>query len=228
MQHHLDGIDLLDGLGKSQKEALVQRSYFHSFAEKEQIIDFQDKGRDVYFIVEGKVRVVNYSLSGREISFDDLNAGNCFGELAAIDGGPRSANVIALVPTTVAVISPRVFTEFLEEHPGAAMKVMKRLSHIVRTATERIMDLSTLGANNRVHAEILRQAMANMSSTNSAEIRPIPHHSEIASRVSTTRETVARVLSDLAHKNIVKRTRNAFIVADVRRLAAMIEDVRGD
>ena len=76
---------------------------------------------------------------------------------------------------------------------------------MVRQASERIMDLSTLGANNRIHAELLRQAMTNLKPDNSAEIRPIPHHGEIASRVSTTRETVARVLGRLTEQGLIRR-----------------------
>ena len=75
------------------------------------------------------MRIVNYSLSGREIAFDDLGPGDYFGELAAIDDGPRSANVIALAQTTVAVLGPAAFAEFLHDHPSAALKVMKRLAY---------------------------------------------------------------------------------------------------
>jgi DNA-binding IscR family transcriptional regulator len=105
---------------------------------------------------------------------------------------------------------------------------MKRLTYMVRQASERIMDLSTLGANNRIYAELLRQAMTNLMPDNRAEIRPIPHHSDIASRVSTTRETVARVLNDLARDNVVKRRRNSLVIPDIHRLADMVEEVRGD
>jgi len=228
IKHSLRGIALLDGLDDKQISSLEGRCSWHSYGPEEQIIDRHDENRDVFFIVKGSVRIVNYSLSGREIAFDDLMAGNYFGELAAIDGGPRSANVITLGPTTVAIVSPKAFHDFLFDHPAIGLKVMRHLSHIVRQATERIMDLSTLGANNRVHAELLRQAMANLHSDNTAAISPIPHHSEIASRVSTTRETVARVLSDLAKKKIVIRTSNTLDIPDIERLAAMVEEVRGD
>jgi CRP-like cAMP-binding protein len=90
------------------------------------------------------------------------------------------------------------------------------------------MDLSTLAANNRVHADLLRQARANMKGANEAEIRPIPVHSDIASRVSTTRETVARVLNDLARKGIVERLKDSLVVRDVDRLHELVEQVRGD
>ena len=90
------------------------------------------------------------------------------------------------------------------------------------------MDLSTLAANNRVQADLLRQALNNLNGDNSASISPIPVHADIASRVSTTRETVARVMNDLARQGIVERQKNVFVIQDVNRLQEMIEKVRGE
>jgi CRP-like cAMP-binding protein len=58
----------------------------------------------VFFVVEGRVRVVNFSISGREISFDEMERGGVFGELAALDGMPRSGAMVALNDTLVATI----------------------------------------------------------------------------------------------------------------------------
>jgi CRP-like cAMP-binding protein len=89
------------------------------------------------------------------------------------------------------------------------------------------MDLSTLAAQNRVQAELLRQAQGRERRANAAIIAPIPVHSDIASRVSTTRETVARVMNDLARKGIVERRKGALVIHDMRRLESLVEDVRG-
>ena len=75
--------------------------------------------------------------------------------------------------------------------------------------------------------EIRRQAQSHGTIRNAAVIQPIPVHSDIASRVSTTRETVARVLNDLARKGIVERTRNALLIRNVHLLHSMVQEVRG-
>ena len=77
-------------------------------AAHEQIIDSDSDSRDVLFVAGGKVRIVNYSASGREVSLDDVGAGGFFGELAAIDGASRSATVVALEDTIVASLAPTV------------------------------------------------------------------------------------------------------------------------
>lgn len=224
----LTGIDILDELSEDERRVLEQSCRWKRYAAQEQILDRSSESQDVCFVVRGRVRVVNYSLSGREITLDDIEEGSYFGELAAIDGQPRSASVMALTESYIASLPPEQFLAALERHPPMAYRVMKRLADIVRISTDRIMDLSTLGANNRVHAELLRQARSHMVDDVRAEIRPIPVHGDIASRVSTTRETVARVLNDLARKKMVERQKDCLVVPDVDRLEEMVEEVRGE
>ncbi len=220
-------VPLFEGLEPAALADIERASRLRRFTAQEQIIDCDSNSVDVFIVVEGQVRVVNYSVSGREIAFDDVTAGGYFGEIAALDGPPRSASVMAVEDSLLAAIPGKVFLEVLSRHPEVAFRVMRRLARIIRSADTRIMDLSTLAAQNRVQAELLRQARPTRSGDDSARIAPIPLHSDIASRVSTTRETVARVLNDLARQGLVKRTKDALIIKDLRRLEALVEEVRG-
>ena len=224
----LSNIELLSDLSDAERVELGQSCGWRHYSAQEQIIDRQSETTDVFFIVEGRVRVVNYSLSGREITFDELYQGEHFGELAAIDGYPRSAGVIALNNCLVASLSQDRFRALVEKHMGLAMKLMTSLAGMVRTSTDRIMDLSTLAANNRVQAEVLRQAREHSTDDISAVIKPIPVHGDIASRVSTTRETVARVMNDLARQGVLERRKDSLVVGDIERLSEMVEEVRGE
>ncbi len=219
----LSGISLLSDLSKDSLKMLEKRCSWRIYSSQEQVIDRQSTTRDVYFIITGRVRVVNFSLSGREVAFDEITAGGYFGETAAIDGEPRSATVITLENTTVAIMSPEIFHSLLIEQPEITLLLMVRMATIIRTSNERIMDLSTLGANNRVYAEILRLAKDSVEEDNTAKIKPIPIHGDIASRVSTTRETVARVLNDLARKGLVKRGKQTLHILDLAHLSDMVE-----
>ncbi len=223
----LDHVPVLAALSPADRGALARQCKWRHFDEGEQIVDRLGDTHDLCFVVEGRARVVNHSMSGREISFDDVEPGGFFGEMSAIDGKPRSATVIALSPAVVAFLSPKRFEELVLGTPRVGLLVMKRLVSMVRISTERIMDLSTLGANNRIHAELLRLAKPDERGANTAAISPIPVHSDIASRVSTTRETVARVLNDLARDGLVERGESALLIRDLRGLRRMVEDVRG-
>ena len=224
--HSLDDVELFAALDPAERTRIAQRCHWRRFSAGEQILDRHDESRDVCFLVAGRARIVNFSLSGREVSFDDLSAGQFFGELAAIDGEPRSASVVALEPCAIAFAPPAVFQDFVAHHPELARIVFQRLARMVRLATDRIMDLTTLGANNRVHAEILRLGKPTLTDDGTAVVRPIPVHSDIASRVSTTRETVARVFSELARDGVLRRQSDHLLIADYEALEEMVENVR--
>lgn len=224
----LDHVPLLSPLTPAERQDVARQCRFKRYAVGEHIIDMDSDSRDVHFVIEGTVRVVNYSQSGREVTLDDIGPGGYFGELAAIDGGPRSAFVMpAGGPAMTAAMPSPVFISLLAKKPQVGLDIMRRLARMVRGADARIMDLSTLGANHRVQAELLRLAVLNSKDGRTATISPIPLHADLASRVSTTRETVARVLNDLARDGVVERRKNALVVGDLAALEMIVEDTRG-
>lgn len=218
----LAGIGILAGLTAADREALEKRCRWRRFSAGEQIIDRTAESQDVYFVVSGAVRVVNYAASGREVSFADIAAGDCFGELAALDGQRRSAAVVASAPTLAATLPSAAFIDLLAQQPQVALALMQRLARVIRQSTGRIMTLSTQGTHQRVYAELLRAAGAKQDDTR-ATIRPLPTHAEIAARISTTRETVARTLAELARKKLVRREGRALHIVDVARLRDLLD-----
>jgi CRP/FNR family cyclic AMP-dependent transcriptional regulator len=225
-EKELGGVGLLAGLDPRELRRLAESCRWRRFLPHQQIIDKQHDTRDIFFVVKGRVRVVNYSLGGRELTLDELPEGSFFGEMSAIDGLPRSARVVAVVRSLVAGLDHALFIQTLERNPKIALRLMAHLVGMIRQSNARIMDLSTLAANNRIQAELLRRAKD--LTRNKAEISPIPIHGDIAARIGTARETVARVLNDLARQGIIERTRESLIIHDVGRLKSMVEDVRGE
>jgi CRP/FNR family transcriptional regulator, cyclic AMP receptor protein len=228
IEQTLAKIRLLDGLPQEVISELDKQCRWKWYDANEQIIDRQADSTEVFFIVDGRVRIVIYTVSGKEITLDDFTDGAQFGEMAAIDGLPRSASVMAVDRSLLAAMPQTRFMSLLTGHPIVAERVLRNMANIIRISNERIMDLSTLGAANRVHAEILRQARSGMTDEDEAFLSPMPIHSDIASRISTTRETVARVMNDLSRKGFVERKKNGLIVRNIEQLTQMVEDVRGD
>jgi len=220
----LKGVSLFESLEDKEREGYEQRCTWRRYVPEEQIIDRLSDTHDVLFIVAGGVRIVNHSLSGREISFDELGAGEFFGELAAIDGKPRSATAVALTETLLAIMPPETFRRLVTEHPPIALTIMRRLAKVIRASTGRIMDLSTLAAHDRVYTELVRLARPTLKPDGTARISPIPIHADIASRISTTRETVARVLSELTRRGLLRREQDALVVLDFTGLEEMVEE----
>ena len=102
-------IDLLQGLPQQRLDAVGRSCAWRHYEAGQQIVAREAPDRDLHFIVSGAVRVTSYSAGGRETSFRDLAEGTSFGEVAALDGQPRSADVVALAPALIASMPPTAF-----------------------------------------------------------------------------------------------------------------------
>jgi len=218
----LEGNTLLEGIDPAVRARLEARCHWRRFRPGQRVFDRGDEGRDVFFLVQGSVNIVDFSLSGREVAFATIGAGSSFGELAAIDGLPRSTSVVAAEDGLVAVLPQGPFVALLKEEAEVAFRVLERLAEIVRRGDERIMELSTLAATHRVYAELLRMAQPDAAVPDLWVVRPLPPLREIASRVSTTRETVARALSQLYPRGLLRRKGRNLYLMDRAALQEMI------
>jgi CRP/FNR family cyclic AMP-dependent transcriptional regulator len=223
----LEGLELFQGLlTPAELDALAGLCLWRDFARDQPVVSQDTPGNDVYFVARGRVRVTIFTAGGQEIAFRDLGAGKCFGELSAIDGQARSASVVALDPSLIASLSRERFWSVLREHPSVTEQLLRHLAALIRNLTERVVDYSTLGVQNRIQAELVRMAREAGISQNRAVIAPVPRHADIASRISTNREAVARELSRLARIGVVERDHDCLVVLDVARLAEMVAEVR--
>jgi len=222
----LQTVELLRGLAPEVLESIGAQCAWHRARAGRRIISRDARDRSVYLITSGRVRVTAFSAAGRQVTYRDIGAGGHFGELAAIDGRARTADVDAMEDTLLAVIAPDAFWLLVHEQPTIADRLLRQLAGAVRDLTDRVFDLSTLGVQNRLHAELLRLAREAGVRNNVAELAPPPKHTDIASRISTYREQVTREISALARQGLVERRRDALIIPDVARLARLVEEMR--
>lgn len=223
----LQHIALLEGLSPQRLDWLAQRCNWHSVDAGTPLLLRSEDTSDVYFLVSGQLRVTTYSANGRQITFRDLQDGEYFGDISAIDGKPRSADGVTLKPTVVASLDRSGFLELLRLETNVAERVMRNLAALVRQLSDRVIDLSTLGVQNRVHAELLRLARSAGVADNRARLDPAPTHAELASQISTNREQVTRELNALRRDGVLAKDGKALVVADVTRLVALVSEVRG-
>jgi CRP-like cAMP-binding protein len=174
-----------------------------------------DSGSDVFFILEGRLQVLIYSANGREISLRDLESGEMFGEMAAIDGESRSASIVALSDARLLVMTREEFRAAVDSAPAAALWLLKQLTGRIRTLTERVFELSALNVQSRLHCELLRLAASSDSGT---QISPAPTHAELANRIGTHREAVTREMRALAARDIIRTGRRRLEFVDLARL----------
>lgn len=223
----LTGIDLFQDLDADDRGTIARRCTLHRFARNRVVVRVQDKTNDVYFLVSGLVRATMFSVSGKEVAFRDLGSGEVFGDLAAIDGMPRSSSIVALQDSLILSMSSDVFWEMMKTYPSVATAELKRLTALIRLLSERVFEFSTLGVRNRIHAELLRLAQDHPLGDNTAKISPAPKHADVASRISTHREAVTRELNHLEHSGLIERSSGAIVIRDMARLSKIVKEVKG-
>ncbi len=224
----LSRIALLEGLPAQRLDALAQQCLWQTVDADQLLLARDDDRQEVYFLISGSVRVTTYSAQGRQVTFRDCLAGEMFGDIAAIDGMPRSADVMTLEPSLVASLDRPAFMTLLRDEPQVAERMMQRLALLVRLLSERVVDVSTLGVQGRLHVELLRLVRLAGVTDNAARLAPAPRHAALASQISTTREQVTRELNALARNGILVKEGSALVVADVARLAALTAPARED
>jgi len=223
----LRSVALFDGLAPERLEALAQVCRWRSLPAGRSLVQRSVRESDVHFVISGRLRITYFALGGRQLTFREVGAGEHFGELAAIDGQPRSADVQTLEASVIASLDAPAFRALLREVPSVSERVMLGLCRLVREVSERVIDLSTLGVQNRVHAELLRLAREAGSAGNQARLDPAPTHADMASRISTTREQVTRELNALQARGLIGKEGRALLLTDVDQLAQMVALVRG-
>jgi CRP/FNR family cyclic AMP-dependent transcriptional regulator len=216
-------VPMFRSLKRATVKALDARCDWRRVAAKEWVIDYQDDGIDVFFVVAGAVRVLIYARSGREVILADLEAGGFFGELAPIDGHSRSASVLAMSDAVVATMPGSVFLEVLKDHPEVSMYVLKLLAARVRALDNRVLEYSTLDVWHRVSCELLRLARPDPSDSRRGILSPAPTQAEIAARVSTSREAVVREMKSLERQGYLQRQRDGIVLTDMPKLVQRLE-----
>ena len=219
----LSNIKLFRGIGEKDLAHIAQMCQWRVWSKGAQILKRESVDRDIYLVPKGSVRIVNFSLSGREVAFATAGPGDYFGEISAIDGKERSANVVALEECHLASLGPEQFRELLESHSSIAVQVLEKLANIVRTCDDRIMDLATLSAYQRVYCELLDLKKEDPVRADSWLIYPLPTQAQIAAKASTTRETVARVLSQLSGDGITERKGRTLYIRELDKLEKLAD-----
>ena len=220
----LSTIQIFDELSPSELEEVSEFIIWKDYVKGEQIVDRKDKSLSVCLVAKGSVVSTTFSFSGKEIAYQTLGQGEIFGEIAAIDGGNRTTDILCAEDCTIGVISQANFSQIIEKYPSVARQVMLRLVGIIRFLCGRVYEFSALGVKERIRAEIVRAARQSSQSGVDVEITDMPTHEEIANRITTHREAVTKEFSYLSKQGLIKKQGKTLIVPDVQALANLITE----
>ncbi len=221
----LNRIGILKSLDARTLASLARDCRWSRYESGEVVVAEREKTSDIYFICQGRVTAKTYSNKGKVVTYAELAAGTVFGELVTFDGKPRSAYIIAMEESLIVSLSSTTFRIFLEENPSSLWRLAANLADRLRSMDEKIFEFSTLGARNRIHAEILRLSREQTNLDGLARISPVPTHAELASRTNTTRESVTRELNYLKNIGLIDADRSQLTILDTESLNRMVQEV---
>jgi len=199
-------------LPRALLDEIATAATVRSFPKHAVIVTESDATDTIYVMLAGKARVYVSDEKGREVVLNQLGPGEYFGEIT-MDGGPRSASVMALEECRCALIRRAELTAIIERNPGFALHVVKKLAHRVRELTDNVRSLALMDVYGRVARLLLELAETKDGQLVISE--PLTHK-EIASRVGASREMISRIFSDLNDGGYLRKDEQGRLVI-VRR-----------
>jgi CRP-like cAMP-binding protein len=194
------------------------------FAAGETIFLMGSLNNSMVAVLSGEVKIGMTSAEGKEITLAIVHAGEVFGEIAMLDGKPRSADAKALTVCDLAVLERRDVLAALEHNPAAWRGLVEVLCSRMRRTDEHLVELALLDLPARLAKALLRIADGDEvdgTKTASAECRL--SQSELATIVGAARESVNKCLHAWQRTGIVRMQRRAIKIADRHALEALAE-----
>tara|TARA_B100001121_G_C18615387_1_gene586574 strand:+ start:292 stop:978 length:687 start_codon:yes stop_codon:yes gene_type:complete len=202
----LKTVSLFWDLDKTELGYISDKMVSKKFENGNLIFLEESEGKNLFFVVEGSVKVTRLSKDGREVILAMLNAGDFFGEMSLLDGEARSANVIALEKTEVLSLNRDDFLVVLHDYPKIAIQLLKEMTSRLRKSDRQIVSLSLSDAEKRIALCIVRFAdEQGVIKNGQVTIPKIPIQQDIANMAGTSRETVSRAMSLLTQEKYIER-----------------------
>ncbi len=188
---------------------LATRARARQYRAGTTIFHRDDPGPSLHIINSGLVKLTLASPEGREVTVGILDAGDFFGELALLDGGPRSASAVALEGVETLTLDREPFVALLERHPQVATALLGVLGERLRRTDQLIQDILFLDLPGRLAKQLLALAdERGVQTPQGIRIALRLSQSELAAMIGATRESVNRCLSAYAERGIVALDRD--------------------
>jgi CRP/FNR family cyclic AMP-dependent transcriptional regulator len=187
---------------------VAQRAPSRTFLRNAIIVTEGDESDTLYVILSGRAKVYVADNDGHEVQLNQLGPGEYFGDVT-LDGGPRSASVMALEPCRCAVVKREELARFMSANPEFAVHVTRKLAHRVRALTSSVRDLALMDVYGRVARLLLELAE---ETDGQLVIGEKLTQKDIAQRVGASREMISRIFSDLTAGGYVRKEDGRLVI----------------
>jgi len=185
-----------------------------------------EPGNELYVLVTGHLKVVSTDPEGRDAGLGVMGPGEVFGEVALLDGGPRSATIIALDPCELLVIRREHFLRFLKESPDTAVQLLSVLAGRLRKLTERTEDIAFLRVGERLAKTIaaLASSYGEKQADGSLRLALKMSQQEMGDLVGATRESANKQIRAWEQDGLVSQDHGHLIIHDLEKLRGYREN----
>ena len=201
----LKNVSLFSNLNDDQLNQILRISNRRSFPAGTVLFHEKELGNTFYVVLSGSIKIFTKSSSGVEKVISVMNAGDSFGELALIDGRPRSASAQTLEDTVVLEISSQSFMNLLRDHFDITIGIMVELANRLRQTNDQLRDLTFLDGRTRVLKNLI--LLANRNGRREGETITVHlalNYDELAQLAGVTKQVLADVLRELEYRGILQ------------------------
>ncbi len=219
---YLKQVSIFKGLDDQEVHDLISVAKKRTFRSGEVIFHRDDPGQVLYIIKEGKVKICLISPDGQEISLVVFGKGEYFGDLALLDGLPRSADAIALEKVECYTLQRSDFHNAIMKNPRIAIQIMEVLCERLRKTDQQVEDLIVLDVYGRVAKKLLELAETHgvQQEDGSTLINVRLTQQELAAMVGASRESVNKVLGYFTDKQYITTDKHKITlhrISDLKR-----------
>jgi CRP-like cAMP-binding protein len=216
-------ITIFRGLREDEFAALWERLRRRRFRKGATVFLHGDPGDDLYVVESGSVKICMTTPDGKEITLAILGPGEFFGELALMDGAPRSSNAVTMEDCQLLLLERSRFIAFVDEHPSVARRIIEVLSRRLRDNNELVQDAAFFDVAGRLARVILRLADSVGSDEGGAiTISRRLTQNDLAGMIGTTRESVNKWLTFYERQGLIDRNGGLMRVLDAEGLRSRI------
>ncbi|MFQ6024504.1 MAG: Crp/Fnr family transcriptional regulator [Acidiferrobacterales bacterium] len=184
-----------------------------------------DEGDTLYSVVSGQVRISTSGPGGRTVILNVMGPGDVFGEIALLDGMPRTADAIVIVPTELITIARRGFIALLEREPSLTIHLLKLICERLRRTSEQVEDSVLLPVPGRLAKRLL--SMADVDGevvSNGVRVRLQPSQSELGQMLGISRVCINKHLQRWRKRGWISLTRGHVIICNREALRGLIDE----
>ena len=206
------------GLPASTIDGLCEISHRKSFAKDSMVFRQGDDGDALYGIASGSIRIFASDLGGNEIFLNILGPGDTFGEIALVDGLPRTASALVVEKSTLVVIPRHRFLAYLESHPDLAIHLMKLMCERLRWVSDLVEESMFLTGPARLAKRLVSLAEIHGRPGSDGDIEVSMSQSELSHFLGISRQIVNQYLNTWSDEGLVSLRRGHIAIRDMEKL----------